>query len=1295
MLTRRTMRAACAALVVTAGTSVALTQVEVIYSEVSGDPSATVPGALDAAGLPVATEWNTITDLTPNADWTEWMIRGTTTQPSSESQIMILGAGTAGTMFVQEGQPAPGGLPGEIFNFFDSYPSCGFNASTGDIAFTGRIGDGPFPAPNDREAIYTWDSTSGTFTLFLTEGDPLFGLDDTGVTGDETLGNSASGISYLNDGTIRYYVTPLGNTSALRYPAIMIDDGPAFLQSGVDTMTDLFANVETWDSFDLGDFSATPDGLHYFVQGDHEGSTASDDVLVVDDVVVMQEGVFLPGTTEVASSAIRTKMISTGDWFSTGNLDPTGDGDFALRNGSIVAITGDPVPGAPGESWGTSIPGCVGNTAGSYVVIGKTDNPDPSFDDVVVWEDIGVVLREGDPVDLDGNGMFDDDTFHGVFNSTSFFLDDNFTLSFLGKLRDGAGTDLGDAFMRTSLITANPGDIAVEITDAPDPIGSVGDDLTYTVRVTNASPTDANNVVVTTTLDANTAFLSSTVGSHAAGTHTAMLGTIGGLSVETFEIVVDTLAFATVTATSSVTQDEADPDLSNNSASANTDVVALADLTVGLDDTPDPVTAVGGQITYTVTAFNTGPADATNTTATLTLPPETSFVSTSVGSHSAGTVTANLGTVLNGGMASFDVVVDTSVNGTYSASASVDSDEGDPTPADATTIEATDVTIESDIEVTLTDSSDPVVGIGTTFTYSLDLANNGPTDATGVAWSVTLPAEVTFVGSSSGTHSAGTVSGTEASILASGNAIITIDVDTNAEAGAAMASASATPTVPGDPDTANNDDTESTQIVSDLSGFAQVKLADVNFGLPSSEVPGFPGRGISSFSDRPAASSDGRYVILTLDADGSSADDEFIVVLDEQMGTATVVLQEGVTTLDGFPAGATNPQLSINNAGQFAFANNTGGPTSADELIVRGDLGGTFEVIAREGDPAPDALGSYGSTNESASIDESGTVYFLADTTFATTTEDEIFASSDGTTTTLLLREGVSIPAGQDSGTVNEWDEFDSNTTNRGGVLVSADGSTTMALGDLLGDTSTDDVLVVNNTVVVQENIAFAPFVSTADSFSPIDGYYLAPNGDWYAVGNNNDGVVWALGNGALLAQSGDELFPGSGEAWGTPSSSFEFVAADTDGNFVLCGESDSPDSSADIVIVLNNERLIAREGDPVDLDGNGLFDDDAFISLFDDDDAFIANGNLYAVIDINGATTGDAFVCWDLGLDTCPCEFGGDPGMVDVTDLLEFLSLWFVNDAGADINGGGVDVTDLLDFLACWFPSSNGADCP
>jgi hypothetical protein len=78
-----------------------------------------------------------------------------------------------------------------------------------------------------------------------------------------------------------------------------------------------------------------------------------------------------------------------------------------------------------------------------------------------------VIIREGDPIDLDGNGEFDDDVFIGrgdntlsAFAPNDIFLGDDLVLFFTAPLRNAAGEDLGsdppfgsggDAFMRVYL----------------------------------------------------------------------------------------------------------------------------------------------------------------------------------------------------------------------------------------------------------------------------------------------------------------------------------------------------------------------------------------------------------------------------------------------------------------------------------------------------------------------------------------------------------------------------------------------------------------------------------------------------------------------------------------------------------------------------------------------------------------------------------------------------------------------------------------------------------------------------
>ncbi len=89
----------------------------------------------------------------------------------------------------------------------------------------------------------------------------------------------------------------------------------------------------------------------------------------------------------------------------------------------------------------------------------------------------------------------------------------------------------------------------------------------------------------------------------------------------------------------------------------------------------------------------------------------------------------------------------------------------------------------------------------------------------------------------------------------------------------------------------------------------------------------------------------------------------------------------------------------------------------------------------------------------------------------------------------------------------------------------------------------------------------------------------------------------------------------------------------------------------------------------------------------------FVATENgVHAFVLVNENHNGAQF---DVRLDeVCLCERDGNQ-VVDVLDLLAFLSDWFALDLAADIDGtADVTVLDLLDFLSCWFPASNDGVC-
>jgi uncharacterized repeat protein (TIGR01451 family) len=119
--------------------------------------------------------------------------------------------------------------------------------------------------------------------------------------------------------------------------------------------------------------------------------------------------------------------------------------------------------------------------------------------------------------------------------------------------------------------------------------------------------------------------------------------------------------------------------------------LASADLSVTGSAAPDPVT-IGGNLTYTITITNAGPAPATNVTLTHTLPAGAALVSaTPQGACSgSGPVTCSLGTIANGSNVAVTLVVTTTQTGTASLLASVAATESDPTSGNnAVTVAAT------------------------------------------------------------------------------------------------------------------------------------------------------------------------------------------------------------------------------------------------------------------------------------------------------------------------------------------------------------------------------------------------------------------------------------------------------------------------------------------------------------------------------------------------------------------------------------------------------------------------------
>lgn len=141
----------------------------------------------------------------------------------------------------------------------------------------------------------------------------------------------------------------------------------------------------------------------------------------------------------------------------------------------------------------------------------------------------------------------------------------------------------------------------------------------------------------------------------------------------------------------------------------------------------------------------------------------------------------------------------------------------------------TPTTIDSaDLVINKTDSVDPVAP-GSTFSYDLLISNAGPSSASNLVVTDTLPASVSFV-SVEGTgwscgESGGVVTCTLANLLPGDAPMITIETMAPSAAATLLNTADVAASTP-DPNTANNVDTENTNIL------AAADLAIVNWGDP-------------------------------------------------------------------------------------------------------------------------------------------------------------------------------------------------------------------------------------------------------------------------------------------------------------------------------------------------------------------------------------------------------------------------------------------------------------------------------
>ncbi len=228
---------------------------------------------------------------------------------------------------------------------------------------------------------------------------------------------------------------------------------------------------------------------------------------------------------------------------------------------------------------------------------------------------------------------------------------------------------------------------------------------------------------------------------------------------------------------------------------------------------------------YTVTVANPGNHQVDDAVVTDNLPAALTGTSWScVASGGAAcdqaSGTGNLSTTVDlapGSSVTFtiDGTIDPSARGALSNTATVALVAGlleDPNLADNTATDNTSLAPAIDLSIVKSDDADPVIA-GAALVYTLEVGNAGPSDATGVEVTDTLPAGVSFVSASPGcVESAGVVACAVGDLAATASTNMVVAVDVDPETRGTISNTAVVSGVETDSDPGNDSDSEDTVV---------------------------------------------------------------------------------------------------------------------------------------------------------------------------------------------------------------------------------------------------------------------------------------------------------------------------------------------------------------------------------------------------------------------------------------------------------------------------------------------------
>ena len=386
-----------------------------------------------------------------------------------------------------------------------------------------------------------------------------------------------------------------------------------------------------------------------------------------------------------------------------------------------------------------------------------------------------------------------------------------------------------------ALVDLTVADLVITKTDNTDPV-SAGNQLVYTITVTNQGPDAAVDVTAIDTLPNDVTFVSfnfttgtGTVTQNPTGVLTIDMGDLASGTSSVVDITVDVAPTATSPLNNVATvqaNPDNDPNQSNNDTNEQTDVQRIVDVGVTKSATGTPIAgSTQDRLTYTIIVSNTGPGEARGVMVTDTLDSRISLNSFDPGTSGVtlnpnGQLVFSVGTlaVNESVQFSFDVDIDSAAVGSLENTAVVTTSDTDNNTAN--NLSSVNTTIQNRVDLILEKTVTPLTAVPgqdqLVYTFMIDHDTDSPSDAFNVVITDQLPAGVTGAvinapGATSQNFNNATQTATVTynTIPVGADRTFTITVDVNEDATGTIINP-ATVAADNDFDTTNNSDTATT-----------------------------------------------------------------------------------------------------------------------------------------------------------------------------------------------------------------------------------------------------------------------------------------------------------------------------------------------------------------------------------------------------------------------------------------------------------------------------------------------------